>query len=69
MQGITSIDYLYCFYYINTYLSGSGLTVIFVCNPIINKIKKNHRAQRFNGHFCLSESKNTTDNSSYYYDY
>jgi hypothetical protein len=23
MQGITSIDYLYCFYYNNTYLSGS----------------------------------------------
>ena len=40
MQGITFIDYLYCFYYIITYLSGSGLTVIFVCNPIINKIKK-----------------------------
>jgi len=23
MQDITSIDYLYCFYYISTYLSGS----------------------------------------------
>ena len=26
MQGITSIDYLYCFYYINTYLSGGAQT-------------------------------------------
>ena len=26
MQGITSIDYLYCFYYINTYLLGGAQT-------------------------------------------
>ena len=41
MQGITSIDYLYCFFYNNTYLSGSEVCELFLtqfCSSDKNKI-------------------------------
>ncbi len=30
IEGITSIDYLNCFYYIDTYLSGSEVSIVIL---------------------------------------